>query len=94
MIDQGRLTVERGRELRDAVQKRTDDETIEVIPRDIYAAEEASARRRVPRDARDWPTVALALALDAAFRTADGDFLGCRCPTWTVTTLRAELGDA
>ena len=64
---------------------------IEVAPRDTYAALEATALRRVPRDPRDWPTVALAIVLDAAILTGDNDFLGCGCPTWTVETLRREL---
>ncbi len=55
--------------------------------------QEAVARRRVPRDPNDWPPVALALALDVGILTRDQDFLGCGCPTWTVETLRAELGE-
>ena len=61
------------------------------MPRETYALERETALRRVPRDERDWPTVALAIALDAAILTADNDFLGCGCPTWTVETLSAEL---
>lgn len=45
----------------------------------------------MPRDQRDWPTVALAIVLDAGILTGDNDFLGCGCPTWTVETLRREL---
>jgi hypothetical protein len=33
----------------------------------------------------------LALALDAAIWTLDGDFLGCGVATWTAETLLAEL---
>jgi predicted nucleic acid-binding protein len=54
---------------------------------------EAIARRRIPRDPNDWPTVALAIALNAGILTNDCDFLGCGCPTWTVETLRAELAE-
>jgi predicted nucleic acid-binding protein len=64
---------------------------IEVAPRDAYASLEEVSRRRVPRDIRDWPTVALAIALDAPILTGDNDFLGCGCPTWTVETLSQEL---
>jgi predicted nucleic acid-binding protein len=64
---------------------------IEVAPQDTYASLESTALRRVPRDPRDWPTVALAIVLDAAILTGDNDFLGCGCPTWTVETLRREL---
>ncbi len=57
-----------------------------------YAPLEAEARGRVPRDPRDWPTVALALALGAGIWTEDGDFLGCGLPTWTTATLARRLG--
>ncbi len=64
---------------------------IEVVPRDTYASLEQAAIERVPRDQRDWPTVALAMVLGAGILTGDHDFLGCGCPTWTVQTLRSEL---
>ncbi len=64
---------------------------IEVVPGDAYRAMELIARSRVPRDPKDWPTVALALTLQAGILTGDKDFLGCGCPTWTVETLMAEL---
>ena len=41
----------------------------------------------------DWAPVALAMVLDAGILTGDHDFLGCGCPTWTVETLRAQLGE-
>jgi predicted nucleic acid-binding protein len=78
------------REIRDLVSEKA----VEVLPRDTYAALRETALRRVPRDERDWPTVALAIALDAAILTADNDFLGCGCPTWTVETLTAELASS
>jgi hypothetical protein len=77
--------------LEQSVRGLIDVRAIEVAPRDTYAALEATALRRVPRDPRDWPTVALAIVLDAAILTGDNDFLGCGCPTWTVETLRREL---
>jgi PIN domain len=49
------------------------------------------ARVRKHLHQRDWPTVALAMVLNAGILTGDNDFLGCGCPTWTVETLRAEL---
>ncbi len=64
---------------------------IEVAPRETYRSLEEAALLRVPRDPRDWPTVALAIVLDAAILTGDNDFLGCGCPTWTVETLKCEL---
>lgn len=93
IVEQGRLTAEQARLLQEAVQTLIDDRAIEVIPWTLYAHHEAVARRRVPRDPNDWPPVALALALDVGILTGDRDFLGCGCPTWTVDTLRDELGD-
>jgi predicted nucleic acid-binding protein len=84
MSDQ-RLTLERA--VSDLIEMRV----IEVVPRDTYASLEQEATERVPRDQRDWPTVALAMVLDAGILTGDNDFLGCGCPTWTVETLRREL---
>ena len=55
---------------------------------------ERIARRRIPRDPDDWPTVALALASEAAIWTLDADFLGCGVPTWTADTLLLHLEDA
>ena len=62
------------------------------VPAAFYADLEEEARRRIPRDPRDWPTVALALALGAGIWTEDGDFLGCGLPTWTTATLARRLG--
>jgi predicted nucleic acid-binding protein len=59
----------------------------------MYVQLESTARGRVPRDPADWPTVALALAMNAAIWTADNDFLGCGLPTWTTETLLAYLAD-
>jgi predicted nucleic acid-binding protein len=57
----------------------------------MYAHREIAARARIPRDPSDWPTVALAMALDAAIWTNDCDFLGCGLPTWTTETLLIRL---
>jgi predicted nucleic acid-binding protein len=95
-----RLDVLQSRAILTAMQRHTversvrlliETRAIEVAPRDAYASLEGIARRRVPRDVRDWPTVALAITLDAAILTGDNDFLGCGCPTWTFETLRREL---
>jgi predicted nucleic acid-binding protein len=88
---QGQLTAEQRAALEHAVNDLVVTRTIEVVPRDTYAALEHAATERVPRDQRDWPTVALAMVLDAGILTGDNDFLGCGCPTWTVETLRREL---
>ncbi|MCC7368492.1 MAG: nucleotide-binding protein, PIN domain-containing protein [Chloroflexi bacterium] len=60
---------------------------VTVVPSVAYESFEALARRRVPRDPRDWPTVALAMALEAGIWTADADCLGCGLPTWTTEAL-------
>ena len=52
---------------------------------------DAIAHKRIPRDPDDWPTVALALVLEAGIWTHDADFLGCGVPTWTVETLTAHV---
>lgn len=88
---QGRLTAEQRVTLQQGVCKLVEARAIEVVPRDIYASLEKVATERVPRDQRDWPTVALAMVLNAGILTGDNDFLGCGCPTWTIETLRAEL---
>lgn len=86
------LSNQRRQELQGAIRALIDEKVVEVVPRDTYAGLRETALRRVPRDDRDWATVALAIALDAAILTADNDFLGCGCPTWTVETLTSELG--
>jgi len=86
-----RLTAEQRIALEQAVSDLVETRAIEVVPSDTYASLEQVATERVPRDERDWPTVALAIALDAGILTGDNDFLGCGCPTWTVETLRREL---
>lgn len=93
IVDQGRLTADQAGLLNEAVRALIDDRVIEVVPRGFYQHMEAVARRRVPRDPHDWPLVALALVLDVGILTGDHDFLGCGCPTWTVETLREELGE-
>lgn len=66
-------------------------DVVRLVPRSTYERNEASARVRIPRDADDWPTVAVALALDADIWTLDGHYLGCGRATWTTETLRTEL---
>jgi hypothetical protein len=70
--------------LQQGVGELVEARAIEVVPRDVYAPLEQVATERVPRDQRDWPTVALAMVLNAGILTGDNDFLGCGCPTWTV----------
>lgn len=87
----GRLSAEQRLFLEQAVSGLVDMRAIEVVPRETYASLEETAIGRIPRDRRDWPTVALAMVLDTGILTGDNDFLGCGCPTWTVETLRREL---
>jgi len=91
IIERAHITVEQTALIRREVDALIPDEAIKVVPRHVYEHVEAIARRRIPRDPNDWPTVALALTLDAAILTHDNDFLGCGCATWTVETLRGEL---
>jgi predicted nucleic acid-binding protein len=88
---QGRLSTEQCTALQQSIAELVETRAIEVVPRDTYASLEPVATDRVPRDQRDWPTVAVAMVLNAGVLTGDNDFLGCGCPTWTVDTLRAEL---
>lgn len=94
IVTQGLLSEERAGELFRDIKSLVETRVIEVIPRSFYAHMETTARRRVPRDPKDWAPVALALVLDAAILTGDGDFLGCGCPTWTVETLLEELNNS
>jgi predicted nucleic acid-binding protein len=87
----GQLTAEQRIALEQIVSELIETRAIEVVPRDLYASLEQIATARIPRDRRDWPTVALAMVLEAGILTGDNDFLGCGCPTWTVETLRHEL---
>src|SRR3712207_3335918 len=65
---------------------------VTVVAPDVYASRVEEARRRIPRDPRDAPTVALALAQEIGIWTADRDFFGCGVPVWTTDVLLAELG--
>jgi predicted nucleic acid-binding protein len=64
---------------------------VTVVPPEVYAARLDAARRRIPRDPQDAPTVALALALDCGIWTADRDFFGCGLPVWATETLIMQL---
>jgi predicted nucleic acid-binding protein len=92
LVAHARLTNEQAARIQQAIESLVDSQVIDVIPRGVYEHKEETARRRVPRDPDDWPPVALALSVNAGILTGDNDFLGCGCPTWTVDTLRDELG--
>lgn len=91
MRNQGKLTEQTDRELFD-LAIRLIDNYIEIVQPSSYSSLEIEARKRIPRDPDDWPTVAVALALTAAIWTQDYDFFGCGCPTWTTETLLLKLG--
>lgn len=57
---------------------------------EVYGPFESDARRRIrERDVRDWPLLALALALDCPVWTEDNDFFGTGIATWH--TRNAEI---
>lgn len=62
-----------------------------LVPYEVYAVQEFTAKARIPRDPDDWPTIALALVLEAAIWTSDQDFFGCGLPTWMTDTLLVSL---
>jgi predicted nucleic acid-binding protein len=64
---------------------------ITIGPPEMYAEHMEKARRRIPRDPGDSPTVALALGLNCGIWTADQDFFGCGLPVWTTETLQLYL---
>ena len=90
IVRHGRLSPMQADELLGAITDLVENHTIEIIPRCFYEQAESVARRRIPRDPQDWPTVALAIVLGVPILTGDQDFLGCGCPTWTVDTLLQE----
>lgn len=62
-----------------------------IVVESDYARYEAEARDRIPRDPKDWPTVALALALGCGVWAVDQDFFGCGVPVWTTDTLLTHV---
>ena len=90
IAQRGQLTSEEAAEvLADALRLLTSHVTI--VPPDEYAHVLEQARRRIPRDPRDAPTVAFALTLECGILTGDYDFFGCGVPVWTVETLALHL---
>ncbi len=86
-----RLTPDGRRVLEQATRTMIDTQAVEIVGPEMYAGFEKAARRRVPRDPKDWPVVALALLLDAAILTGDNDFLGCGCQPGPFEILRGQL---
>jgi predicted nucleic acid-binding protein len=64
---------------------------VTLVSADVYADWLEEAGRRIPRDPRDAPTVALALTLECGIWTGDHDFFGCGVPVWVTETLLGHL---
>ena len=67
---------------------------LHIIPVEAYAPYEETARARVPADPNDWPSAALALALDTGIWTEDRDFFGSGLATWHTPVLQYHLTEA
>ena len=65
--------------------------SLNVVPTEAYAPFEATARGRIPQDPSDWPSVALALAIDVGVWTEDRDFFGSGLATWRTPILSHYL---
>jgi len=61
---------------------------IEVVHESLYADAKEVALGRVPQDPNDWPSIALALTIDAGIWTEDRDFFGCGVATWRTPVLQ------
>jgi predicted nucleic acid-binding protein len=61
------------------------------VPEVAYQPLHEEALWRCVRDPRDWPAVAVALSVNAAVWTEDGDFLGTGVATWSTRTLDTWL---
>ena len=66
-------------------------ENLTIVSEEEHGQHEAEARDRIPRDPKDWPTVALALKLGIGIWAVDDDFFGCGVPVWTTQTLLPHL---
>jgi putative PIN family toxin of toxin-antitoxin system len=86
MVNQDKFSFETGEMLLETAFTLAEAKA-KLIPEEIYAPWQDQALLRIPRDPDDWPTVALAMAIDAAIWTSDADFLGCGIATWTTETL-------
>lgn len=90
MLRHGRIEPELARTLlTDAL--RVGQEQVQFVPATEYRVDEVLARRRMPHDLTDWPTIAVALSLGAAIWTEDRHYHGCGVACWTTETLTREL---
>ena len=90
IVSQGRISEATGQNILESARHLIETRLMSVAE-SVYIHLETEARKRIPRDPDDWPTVALALALSAGIWTQDCDFLGCGCPSWTTETLLIQL---
>lgn len=67
------------------------DEVATLVNEEQYLPLQTEALRRIPADPDDWPTVAVALLLDAQIWSEDRDFFGCGVGVWTTQTLATHL---
>jgi predicted nucleic acid-binding protein len=67
------------------------EEALSVVPSEWLEPFREDALWRIPQDPDDWPSVALALALDAGIWTEDRDFFGCGLATWRTPVLQHAL---
>lgn len=59
---------------------------------EVYGSFQEEAKRRIARrDERDWPLLALALALDCPVWTEDNDFFGTGVGTWHTQNVEIYL---
>jgi predicted nucleic acid-binding protein len=91
LIDRGILSRPAATQLLDEVLA-TVTARVNLVPREVYADRMEEARQRIPRDQKDAPVIALALALHCGIWTADHDFFGCGMPVWITETLRLHIG--
>ncbi|BAC90923.1 PIN domain-containing protein [Gloeobacter violaceus] len=91
IVRQGKLSSERAQSLANGAVELITSKAV-VIEEAQYVLLENEARRRVPDDPDDWPTVATALLLEADIWTEDRDFFGCGVAVWTTRTLLIQLG--
>lgn len=67
------------------------EKALSVVPSEWLEPFREEALWRIPQDPNDWPSVALALALDAGIWTEDRDFFGCGLITWRTPILEQAL---
>lgn len=69
----------------------TAEAALTVAPSEWLEPFRAEALERVPADPDDWPTAALALALNIGVWTDDRDFFGSGLATWQTPVLQQVL---